>query len=193
MPGHEEAPIPGDQLGLTGNQPARVRAKELYPLVEEERNLLEQIKNKPPFTSEVIEAFKKMAEQGYNVIGERITLGENPQVLTRLEIRPPDATGEVRVRFTESQEAKPKGDRVFADFHGRFKRRKNPTDEKPIAQKGDELEAEAPIGVAQVGKTRYPYRLPKEKFPNGGIIVSFEIEEEADVEPDSTICYVKKK
>lgn len=76
-------------------------------------------------------------------------------------------------------------------FHRKRARAK--PDEEPIAKDGDIIEPGGTIGMMEIMKVWEDYILPADKFPKGGKMLRFALEnDDAQVEQGTVICYVEK-
>jgi biotin carboxyl carrier protein len=82
---------------------------------------------------------------------------------------------------------------LFSPVKGIVYRKRQPTDEKPIAEEGQVIEPGGAIcAISQTKSNIWYLQLPLDKFPKGGILTKFVVDNGSEVEKNGTICYVKK-
>lgn len=82
---------------------------------------------------------------------------------------------------------------LFSPVNGIVYRKRQPSDEKPIAEEGRIIEPGGAIcAISQTKNNIWHLQLPSDKFPKGGILTKFVIPDGKEVKKDGIICYIKK-
>ncbi|GEM_PF-6636359 len=183
-----------------------VSRDELRPIVEDPAERLKLAAFRTVFPEGMVtEGIKAVTDkQAEKVVFRRITGGEtpeSPQTIFEAEVylgNGGNNTYEVTLvgePWKDVVETVDEGSILRANYKGRFRRRPvNATpDEKPLASEGDVIMPGGTIGLVKFGKGPYAeYSLPRDKFPKGGRIKKFAIEDEETVEPEKIIAFIEQ-
>lgn len=175
----------------------RISADEYFPKVGQPEEPLKILT--PTFGEKLIEAIKEALSNGgaKRAELELIHQGENPQTLKAIIENSQEPGGLLKVRLEGDWDTRLEilqGHPLLANFRGVFFRKSRPEDPEPIAEEGQTLAPDDPIGLASAGKGNYwLWRLPETDFPQGGKITKFIHPDGGEVEPGvSVICFVEK-
>lgn len=171
----------------------RVTREEMYGKVGEPTEPLKALI--PVFGKDLIEAVINGLSNGarrveLQLIGE----GEHPQTLNVKMERP--GSGRLLKVTMEGDWSPgtevPEGLPISAGFEGKFFRYMKPGEPRPIAEANVDLKPGDPYGLAMQGKSNiWLLRADPKVFPDGGRISAFIQVNGADVEPGSTLLYIK--
>jgi biotin carboxyl carrier protein len=82
---------------------------------------------------------------------------------------------------------------LFSPVKGIVYRKRQPTDEKAIAEEGQVIEPGGAIcAISQTKNNIWYLQLSLDKFPKGGVLTKFVVPNGKEVEKNGTICYIKK-
>lgn len=177
------------------NKLPRVTRSEVYPEVGETAEKLKVII--PVFGEEIVKSIINAVSSGQVRHGEiSITSLEQPKQTLKVNFENQTGQNDITLKLegnwnqiSESSLDNP----LFSPVKGIVYRKRQPTDELPIAEEGQTIEPGGPICAISQSKNNIWYlQLPIDKFPNGGILTSFVIANGKEVEKGETICYIKK-
>lgn len=173
----------------------RVGPGEVFPQVGETAEKLKAVI--PVFGEEIINAI-------INAVGSKQVRRGELELISQTV--PPqkikavfeNQTGSKDIKITLNGDWQQAGDinldnPLFSPVKGIVYRKRNPAEEKPIAEEGQKIEPNGPICAISQSKNNIWYlQLPSDVFPKGGILTKFEISDGKEVEKGGTICYIKK-
>jgi biotin carboxyl carrier protein len=173
----------------------RVTPSEVNPIVGEAAEKLKAVV--PIFGEEIVNAIISAITTGQVRHGELELTGiTDPKQNIKVSLDNNSGDKDISVKLTgdwKKIDDITLDNPLFSPVKGIVYRKRQPTDEKPIAEEGQTIEPGAAIcAISQTKNNIWYLQLPIEKFPKGGIITKFVISNGKEVEKDGTICYIKK-
>ena len=173
----------------------RVTSAEVHPVVGEAAEKLKAVV--PVFGEEIVNAVLSAITTGQVRHGElELTSLTDPK--QKIKVAFDNATGSKDISVRLTGDWKQVNDitldnPLFSPVKGIVYRKRQPTDEKPIAEEGQTIEPGGAIcAISQTKNNIWYLQLPVDKFPKGGILTKFIVPNGKEVKKDDTICYIKK-
>lgn len=173
----------------------RVTQSEVYPQVGEAAEKLKAVT--PIFGEDIINSIVKAITTGQVRHGELELISlTDPKQMIKIAFDNSIGSKDIKVQLSgdwkQSQDIS-LDNPIFSPVNGIVYRKRQPTDEKPIAQEGQIIEPGGAIcAISQTKNNIWHLQLPSDKFPKGGILTKFVIPDGKEVKKGGIICYIKK-
>lgn len=173
----------------------RVTAAEVTPIVGEAAEKLKAVV--PVFGEEIVNALLSAITTGQIKHGElELTSLTDPKQKIKASFENNSGNKDISIRLTGNWQQIDDitlDNPLFSPVKGIVYRKRQPTDEKPIAEEGQTIEPGGAIcAISQTKNNIWYLQLPVDKFPKGGILTKFVVPNGKEIEKDGTICYIKK-
>lgn len=173
----------------------RVAQSDVFPEVGEAAEKLKAVI--PIFGEEIVNAVVKAITTGQVRHGEiELTSITDPKQTVKVVFDNSIGSKDIKVALSgdwkHSQDIS-LDNPLFSPVNGIVYRKRQPTDEKPIAAEGQKIEPGGAIcAISQTKNNIWHLQLPSDKFPLGGILTKFVIPDGKEVKKGGIICYIKK-
>lgn len=180
---------------IIGKHIPRVAQSDVYPHVGEASEKLKAVI--PVFGKDIVNAVIKSITTGQVRHGEIELISlTDPKQKVKVSFDNSVGSNDIKIRLSGdwhlSQDISVDNP-LFSPANGIVYRKRQPSDEKPIAEEGQTIEPGGSIcAISQTKNNIWHLQLPSDKFPKGGILTKFVIPDGKEVKKGEVICYMKK-